>query len=134
MNNKHDGSVKVALIEPAASEVAWIAAMVQTGSVPADVADVMTHEHPDMTDAEIILIGLESMGATEQYALKRLRAGFPNTPLVVLAGPEAAASSWEALRLGAQLVLSKTSLTSEKLSSALRYYTHYGPEAALHTA
>ncbi len=129
MNSKHDGSVKVALIEPAASEAAWIASMVHTGSVPSDVADVMTHEHPDMADAEIILIGLESMGATEQFALKSLRAGFPNTPQVVLAGPEAAAASWEALRLGAALVLSKTSLTSEKLSSALRFYTHYGPSA-----
>lgn len=129
MNTRHDGSVRIALIEPAASEAAWIASMVRTGSVPADVADVMTHEHPDMTDAEVILIGLESMGETEQFALKSLRAGFPNTPLVVLAGPEAAASKWEALRLGAQLVLSKTSLTSEKLSSALRFYTHYGSAA-----
>lgn len=129
MNTKHDGSVRVALIEPAASEVAWIASMVQTGSVPAEVADVMTHEHPDMTDAEIILIGLESLGETEIFALKSLRAGFPHTPLLVLAGPEAAAASWDALRLGAQLVLPKTSLTPEKLSSALRFYTHYGPSA-----
>lgn len=134
MNSKHAGSVKVALIEPAASEAAWISSMVQTGSVPADVADVMTHEHPDMTDAEVILIGLESLGETEQFALRSLRAGFPNTPLVVLAGPEAAASKWEALRLGAQLVMPKTNLTAEKLSSALRFYTHYGSTGALHTA
>ena len=84
MNTKHYGSVRIALIEPAPSEAAWIASMVQMGSIPADLSDVITHEQPNMADAEIILIGLESMGETEQYALKSLRAGFPNTPLVVL--------------------------------------------------
>lgn len=134
MNTRHDGSIKVALIEPAASEAAWIGALVQTGGLPADVTDAIAAEDPDMTDAEIILIGLESLGETERYALASLHAGFPHTPMVVLAGPAAAACSREALGLGAQLVLAKEQLTSEKLSSALRYYTHYGPEEKLATA
>jgi len=126
MNTRHDGSVKIALIEPAASEVAWIANLVKSGGIPADVNDAIACDHPDITDAEIILIGLESLGETERYALTSLHEGFPNTPMVVLAGPDAAACSREALSLGAQLVLSKERLTAGQLSSALRFYTHYG--------
>lgn len=134
MNTRHDGSIKIALIEPAPSEAAWIGALVQTGGLPADVVDEIASEHPDMDDAEIILLGLESLGDTERYALARLHAGFPHTPLVVLAGPDAAACSREALGLGAQLVLAKDKLTAERLSSALRYYTHYGAVQPAHTA
>lgn len=134
MNTSHDGSVKIALIESEPSDVAWIEGLVLMGSIPADVADVMACERPDLADAEIILIGLQSLGAPERDALASLHAGFPHIPMVVLAGPEAAACSREALGLGAQLVLAKNQLTSGKLSSALRYYTHYVSEQPAQTA
>lgn len=134
MNTRHDGSIKIALVEPAPCEVVWVENLVKTGGLPADVIDEIASEHPDMKDAEIILLGLERLDETERYALARLHAGFPHTPLVVLAGPDAAAHSREALRLGAQLVLAKDHLTAERLSSALRFYTHFGPEQSLATA
>lgn len=132
----HEGSVKIALIESDARAVSWIEELVLMGSVPADVADVMAAECPDLGNAEIILIGLQRLGGPEREALARLHAEFPRTPLVILAGADASTWAGEAVRLGAQHVLSKSELTPDKLSSALRYYAYYcappaGPAATL---
>ena len=128
MNAMHDGSLKIALIEPEAGDVAWISEMVRAGDAPAEVVDAIAAEHPDIADAEIILIGLQQLGVVEAEALTKLHAGFPRIPMIVLAGPAVAARAGEAVGLGAQHVLAKSGLTSAKLSSMLRYYSHYLPD------
>ena len=130
MNAEHEGTVKIALIEPEPADAAWIEGLVRLGSIPADVADVMASDHPDLANAEIILMGLESLGAPEREALSKVHAGFPGIPLVVLAGADSTSWAAEAVRMGAQHVLFKSELTSGKLSSALRYYAYYGAQAA----
>lgn len=125
MNAPHEESVKIALIEPEPRHAVWIEELLLLAGVPAEVADVMACERPDIADAEIILIGLESLGALEREALTRLHAGFPQIPLVVLAGSDASSWAGEAVRLGAQHVLIKDELTSNKLASTIRYYAYY---------
>ncbi|MDD5303287.1 MAG: hypothetical protein PHS14_09280 [Elusimicrobia bacterium] len=125
MSECPEGSIKIALIEPEASDVARIRELVKTGSIPADVADVMASENPDLESAEIMLIGLHDLGATERELLARLHAGFPATPLIVLAGSDSPSLAAEAVRLGAHHVLLKSRLTPEKLSSTIRYFVHY---------
>lgn len=125
MSENPEGAVKIALIEPEAGDAARLKELIAAGSVPAEVADAMADESPHLADAEIILIGLDRLGATEKELLSRLHAGFPKTPLIVLAGAQAAASSGEAVRLGAQHVLLKSQLTPDKLASTLRFYVHY---------
>lgn len=134
MNAINDASIKIALIEPEAGDAAWISELVREGDSPADVTDEIAAESPDIADARIILLGLEQLGSVEMEALTKLHAGFPRTPLIVLAGPGLAARAGEAVSLGAQHVLLKSELTSAKLSSALRYYTHYMPDQLTHTA
>ncbi|MDD5303288.1 MAG: hypothetical protein PHS14_09285 [Elusimicrobia bacterium] len=134
MNAAHDGSVKIALIEAEPRDVAWIEELVTMGSVPADVADVMASERPDIDGSDIILLGLRSLGDLEREALARLHAGFPRIPLVVLAGEDGSSWAGEAVRLGAQHVFFKSQLTPDKLSSMIRYYAYYcaspvGPSA-----
>lgn len=125
MSENPEGAIKIALIEPDAKDSARIKELVKTGSVPADVADALASASPDLDGAEIILLGLQSLGATEKELLTRIHSGFPKTPLVVLAGSGSAAWASEAVRLGAQHVLPKSDLTPEKISSTLRYYVHY---------
>lgn len=134
MNAMNDGSLKIALIEPEAGDVVWISEMVRAGDAPAEVVDAIAAEHPDIADAEIILIGLQQLGAVEAEALTKLHAGFPRIPLIVLAGPDVAARAGEAVGLGAQHVLAKSGLTSAKLSSMLRYYSHYLPDPVARAA
>ncbi|MEQ1919397.1 MAG: hypothetical protein ABL955_09370 [Elusimicrobiota bacterium] len=125
MSENPEGAIKIALIEPDAKDSARIKELVKTGSVPAEVADAMTSASPDLAKAEIILLSLHRLDATGKELLARLHAGFPETPLVVLSGSDAAAWASEAVRLGAQHVLPKSELTPEKISSTLRYYVHY---------
>lgn len=134
MNAMHDGSIRIALIEPEAGDVGWISEMVRAGDAPVNVTDEIAAERPDIADAEIILLGLGDLGEVEIEALTRLHAGFPGTPLIVLAGPGVAARAGEAVGFGAQHVLLKSELTPSKLSSALRYYLHYAPDELTHTA
>lgn len=134
MNALHDASLKIALIEPEAGDVAWIEELVRAGDAAADVTDEIAAERPDLADAGIILIGLERLGVVEVEALTKLHAGFPRIPMIVLAGPDVAARAGEAVGFGAQHVLAKSELTSAKLSSTLRYYSHCQPDAVTHTA
>lgn len=134
MNAMNDGSIKVALIEPEPGDAAWISDLVRAGEGPVSVTDEIAAERPDIADAEIILLGLAQLGAVEIEALTRLHAGFPKTPLIVLAGPAVAARAGEAVGFGAQHVLLKSELTPEKISSAMRYYLRYAPDEATHTA
>jgi DNA-binding NarL/FixJ family response regulator len=119
-----EGLIKVALVEPVASDAARIKELVATGSIPAEITDALTSERPDLAEAEIIMIGLQALGTTERELLVRMRAGFPRTPLVVLAGSD---TSWasEAVRLGAHHVLIKSDLTPKKMASTIRYFVHY---------
>ena len=125
MSENPEGAIKIALIEPDAKDSDRITDLMKMGSVPAEVADAMASANPDLAEAEIILLGLQSLDATGKELLVRLHAGFPKTPLVILAGADAATWASEAVRLGAQHVLPKNQLTPEKLSSTLRYYVHY---------
>ena len=125
MSENPGSAIKIALIEPEAKDAARIKELVRTGSVPALLVDAMASASPDLRDAEIILLGLQSLDMTGKELLARLHAGFPETPLVVLAGADAAAWASEAVRLGAQHVLLKSQLTPDKLSSTLRFYVHY---------
>lgn len=125
MTGKPAESIKITLIEPEASEVAWARKMVESCSLSAELADAMSSERPDFEGADIIMVGLQGVGAPETELLTQLKSRFPLTPVIVLAGADAAAWSGAAVRLGAQHVLDKSSLTPEKLSSALRYYAHY---------
>lgn len=125
MTAKPEGSIKISLIEPEATEVAWTRKLVESCSVSAELADAMKAERPDFDGADIIMVGLTGVGAPETELLSKLKARFPRTPLIVLAGGDAAAWSGEAVRLGAQHVLDKSALTPEKLASTLRYYAHY---------
>jgi len=134
MNAMHDGSIRIALIEPEPGDVGWISDLVRAGEAPVNVTDEIAAERPDIADAEIILLGLGQLGEVEIEALTRLHAGFPKTPLIVLAGPAVAARAGEAVGFGAQHVLLKSELTPEKISSALRYYLRYAPDEATHTA
>lgn len=130
MNAMHDGSLKIALIEPEPGDAEWISDLVAAGNAPADIVDEIAAETPDLSNAEIILIGLERLGAVEAEALTKLHAGFPRIPMIVLAGPDMAAHAGEAVGLGAQHVLAKSELTSAKLASTLRYYSHYTTHTA----
>lgn len=125
VDEKPDKPVKITLIEPEPGEVVWILKLLESCSLTAEVADAMASEHPDLDGADIIMIGLEGVGAPETELLTRLKGRFPRVPLIVLAGTDAAAWSGEAVRLGAQHVLDKAGLTSEKLSSTLRYHALY---------
>ena len=125
MNENPEGAIKIALIEPDANDSKRIKEMLTTGTVPSQVTDALLSVSPDLADAEIILLGVQSLGATEKELLLRLHVGFPKTPLILLAGPGSAAWASEAVRLGAQHVLAKSELTPEKFSSTLRYYVHY---------
>ena len=120
-----EGLVEIALIEPDAGDAARIRDLVLAGSLPSRVADAMAEDQPDLGRAEIILIGLQGLGAAEKALLARLHAEFPRTPLVVLAGADASAWVDEAVSLGAFLVLLKSQLTTAKLSSTLRYCACY---------
>lgn len=124
MTEMPEGLIKVALIKPVASDAARIKELVATGSIPAEITDVLACDRPDLAEAEIIMVGLQSLDATERELLGRMRAGFPRTPLVVLAGSD---SSWasEAVRLGAHHVLVKSDLTPKKMASTIRYFVHY---------
>ena len=119
-----EGLIKVALVEPVASDAARIKELVATGSIPAEITDALACERPDLAEAEIIMVGLQSLDATERELVARLHAGFPRTPLVVLAGSDA---SWagEAMRLCAHHVLIKSDLTPKKMASTIRYFVHY---------
>lgn len=134
MNAMHEGSIKVALIEPEAGDVAWISELARAGDAPVDITDEIAAANPHIADAEIILLGLQELGEVEIEALTRLHAGFPRTPLIVLAGPGVAARAGEAVGFGAQHVLAKDDLTPAKLSSTLRYFLRYAPDEATHTA
>lgn len=120
-----EGSIRIALIEAAPEDVARVRELVRTGGIPAEVADAMAAEHPDLESAAIILLGLDSLEEPERDALARLHAGFPGTPIIVLAGPGAAPRGGEAVSLGAQYVLPKSELTAAKLTSLIRYYAGY---------
>lgn len=133
MNAKTDAPLKIALIEPEARDVEWISEMAAACEA-ADVVDEIAEEKPDLSEARIILIGLERLGSLEAEALTKLHAGFPRIPMIVLAGPDAAARAGEAVSLGAQHVLAKSDLTPAKLSSTLRYYSRYVPDEPTHTA
>lgn len=122
MNATSDASIKIALIEPEAGDVAWIEGLVREGDASADVVDEIAAEHPNLSDARIILLGLERLGSVEVEALTKLHSGFPGKPLIVLAGPDVAARAGEAVGLGAQHVTPKDDLTSAKLSSLIRFY------------
>ncbi|MBI2386547.1 MAG: response regulator transcription factor [Elusimicrobia bacterium] len=134
MNAMNDGSIKISLIEPVAGDVAWISELARSGDASVDVTDEIAAERPDIAGAEIILLGLQDLGEVEIEALTRLHAGFPETPLIVLAGPGVAGRAGEAVGFGAQHVLLKSELTPSKLSSALRYYLRYAPGELTHTA
>lgn len=134
MDAKPDAPLKIALIEPEARDVGWISQMVAACEAPADLVDEIAQERPDLSEARIILIGLERLGSLEAEALTKLHAGFPRIPMIVLAGPDAAARAGEAVSLGAQHVLAKSGLTPAKLSSTLRYYSRYVPDEPTHTA
>lgn len=125
MTGKPEASIKISLIEPDASEVAWTRKLVESCSLSAELADAMSAEEPDFNGADIIMIGLQNLSGPATELLAKLKARFPLTPLIVLAGTDAADWSGAAVRLGAQHVLDKSSLTPEKLSSTLRYYAHY---------
>src|SRR3990167_3364189 len=97
MNATSDASIKIALIEPEAGDVAWIEGLVREGDASADVVDEIAAEHPNLSDARIILLGLERLGSVEVEALTKLHSGFPGKPLIVLAGPDVAARAGEAV-------------------------------------
>lgn len=134
MNATNAGSIKISLIEPQAGDVGWISELARAGDAPVSVTDEIASERTDIGDAEIILLGLEELGSVEIEALTKIHAGFPRTPLIVLAGPAVAARAGEAVGFGAQHVLVKSELTPEKLSSALRYFLRYAPGETTHTA
>lgn len=134
MNATNAGSIKISLIEPQAGDVSWISELARSGDADVNLTDEIASERTDIGDAEIILLGLEELGSVEIEALTKLHAGFPGTPLIVLAGPAVAARAGEAVGLGAQHVLVKSELTPEKLSSALRFFLRYAPGEATHTA
>lgn len=134
MNAATAGSIKISLIEPRAADVGWISELARAGEAPVSVTDEIASERADIGDAEIILLGLEELGSVEIEALTKIHAGFPRTPLIVLAGPAVAARAGEAVSLGAQHVLVKSELTPEKLSSALRFFLRYAHGEATHTA
>jgi hypothetical protein len=128
MNTRPDGSVKIALIMPEEREAVWIEELLLIAGVPADVVRVDplgTFERSGLGDAEIIFIRLQILGAPEKEVLANLHAVFPRIPLVVLADADASSWAGEAVRLGAQHVLIKSRLTSERLSSTIRYYAYY---------
>lgn len=125
MSAPPDDPIRVALIEPEAADAAWITELARSADAPARIVDEIAAERPDLEGAGIILLGLQRLGEVEVEALTRIHAGFPRTPLVVLAGPDVAARSGEAVGLGAQHVAAKKELTPEKLSSLIRYYTAY---------
>jgi DNA-binding NarL/FixJ family response regulator len=125
MNAEHEGSIRIALIEPEAGDVAWISELARAGDSSVAVTDEIAAERPDIEEAAIILLGLQRLGDVEIEALTRLHAGFPKTPVIVLAGPDVAARAGEAVGFGAQHVTAKIDLTSAKLSSLIRYYTAY---------
>lgn len=134
MNATNAGSIKISLIEPQAGDVSWISELARAGDAAVNVTDEIASERTDIADAEIILLGLEELGSVEIEALTKLHAGFPLTPLIVLAGPAVAARAGEAVGLGAQHVLVKSELTQEKLSSVLRFFLRYATGEATHTA
>ncbi|MDP3542639.1 MAG: response regulator [Elusimicrobiota bacterium] len=134
MSERPEESIKIALIEPEASDVERIKELVKSGSIHAEIADAMSIETPHLESAQIILLGLQDLGPVEIEALTRLHAGYPKIPLIVLAGPALAPRAAEAVRLGAQHVLVKSELTTEKLSSTLRYFLGYASKEPTHTA
>lgn len=125
MNATSDGTIRVALIEPEVEDAVWISKLARAGDACVELTDEIAAERPDIEGAEIILLGLKHLGEVEIEALTRLHAGFPKTPMIVLAGPDVAARAGEAVGFGAQHVASKVDLTSAKLSSLIRYYTSY---------
>ena len=100
MTGKPYKSIKIVLIEPEASDVAWTRKLVESGSVSAELDDAMTADKPEFDAADVILVGLRGVGAPETELLTKLKARFPLIPLIVLAGGDAAAWSGDAVRSG----------------------------------
>lgn len=114
------GSVKIALLERETDDAVWIEWLLFMAGVSSEVSRV-DWARPEIGDAQLILIGLQSLDAPEKKALARLHARFPSVPVVILAGADA--SSWvgDAVQLGAMHLLYKNQLTPEALSSTIRY-------------
>jgi DNA-binding NarL/FixJ family response regulator len=109
--------IKIALIEPEPRHTAWIEELIRLGGVPA--------ARTSPNEADIILLGLETLGCAEMDFIESLHAIFAHTPIVILSGTDARLWAGEAVRLGAQHVLEKDDLTSDKLASAIRFYACY---------
>ena len=125
MSEQPKGLIEIALIEPAQNEAARIEELVTKGSIPSRVTNLMACENPDLSCGEMFLVGFHDLGVVEKELLTRLHNDFPQTPLVVLADNDPSAWAYEAMRLGANLVLQKNDLTPSKLSSSIRYFIHY---------
>lgn len=118
MDVPSEEKIRIALVETPAYEATRIGELVSAGSLSTVVSE--------LADAAIILLGLGRLDAPEKEALARVRAGFPHTPVIVLAGTEDTSWTGEALSLGVQHVLDKGRQTPEKLASTIRYYVRYG--------
>lgn len=125
MSEQPEGLIEIALIEPEPNEAARIAKLVTEGSIPARVTNLMACENPNLDRVDMFLVGFHELGAVEKELLTRLHNDFTQTPLVVLADKDPAGWAYEAMRLGANLVLLKSDLTPSKLSSSIRYFIHY---------
>ena len=121
--------IRIALIEPDALDAARLKELLLQGSVPTSIADVLRSEKRDFTGAEIILAGLQALDAREKELIARLRDGFPQIPVIVLAAFDDPDLVCEAVSLGAAHVLLKSELTADKLSSVIRYFVHYNHPA-----
>jgi DNA-binding NarL/FixJ family response regulator len=111
------GAIKIALIEPEPRHTVWIDELIRLGGVPA--------ARTTPNEADVILLGLETFGCSEMDFVESLHAIFPETPIVILSGTDSRLWTGEAVRLGAQHVLEKDDLTSDKLASAIRFYACY---------
>jgi DNA-binding NarL/FixJ family response regulator len=111
MSPRPEGAIKIALIEPEPAHSAFIDELIRRGGVPS--------ERTSASKADIIILGLETLGESEIDFIGSLHAMFADTPIVILSGTDARLWTGEAVRLGARHVLAKDDLTSDKLASAI---------------
>jgi DNA-binding NarL/FixJ family response regulator len=117
MSPRPERAIKIALIEPEPLHAVLIDELIRLGGVPS--------ARTPAAEADIILLGFDNLGDREMDFIESLHGVFSDTPIVVLSGTNAGPWSGEAVRLGAQLVLAKGELTSDKLASAIRFYACY---------